>query len=180
VNFQIRRNGSLLNLTATPKLMKEDYGKPSYRLGFAFPSEVKHLPFTAALGKSLEANKKFSFLIIEVLQRLLRAKVSMKSMSGPIDIARQSGKMAEEGPLQFIFFMAGVSLNLGIFNLLPIPILDGGLILLLAVESVIRRDIRREVKERVYQAAFVFLVIFAAVVIYNDITKTALGHWLHM
>lgn len=74
--------------------------------------------------------------------------------------------------------MAGVSLNLGIFNLLPIPILDGGLILLLIIEGILRHDIKREVKERVYQAAFVFLVIFAAFVIYNDITKTALGRLL--
>jgi regulator of sigma E protease len=180
VTVQIRRGGSLHNLTATAKLMDSGYGKSLYRLGFSFPSEVKRLPFIEALGKSLEVNKKFSFLIVEVLQRLLRAKVSMRSMSGPIDIARESGKMAQEGPLSFIFFMAGVSLNLGIFNLLPIPILDGGLILLLAIEGILRHDIRREIKERVYQVAFVFLVIFAAVVIYNDITKTALGKLLHM
>ena len=61
--------------------------------------------------------------------------------------------------------------NLGIFNLLPIPILDGGLILMLAIESVIRRDIDQRIKERVYQTAFVFLVIFAAMVLYNDVTK---------
>ena len=68
--------------------------------------------------------------------------------------------------------MALISLNLAIFNLLPIPILDGGLMLMLLVESVMRRDIKQEVKERVYQAAFVFLVLFAAVVIFNDFSKT--------
>jgi regulator of sigma E protease len=182
VTVQVRRSGSLQNLTVTPEL-KEEEGKPIYRVGLvAEPAvEVGRLPFPSALLMSLEMNKKFSFLIIEVLQKLLRNQVSITSMSGPIDIARQSGKMAHEGPLSFIYFMAGVSLNLGIFNLLPIPILDGGMILLLMIEGVIRRDIRREIKERVYQAAFLFLVIFAAVVIYNDITKTALGKLLpHM
>jgi regulator of sigma E protease len=72
--------------------------------------------------------------------------------------------------------MALISLNLAIFNLLPIPILDGGLVLMLLVESVMRRDIKQEVKERVYQAAFVFLVLFAAVVIFNDVAKTIPSH----
>ena len=68
--------------------------------------------------------------------------------------------------------MAGISLNLGIFNLLPIPILDGGMILMLAIEGLLRRDISIRIKERIYQSAFVFLVLFAVVVIYNDIMKT--------
>ena len=71
--------------------------------------------------------------------------------------------------------MAGISLNLGIFNLLPIPILDGGMILMLIIESLIRRDINIRVKERIYQTAFVFLVLFAVVVIYNDIMKALPG-----
>jgi len=66
-------------------------------------------------------------------------------------------------------------LNLGIFNLLPIPILDGGVILLLLVESFMRRDISLRIKERIYQAAFVFLVLFAVMVIYNDLAKTLPG-----
>ena len=70
---------------------------------------------------------------------------------------------------------AMISLNLGIFNLLPIPILDGGVILLLFVESLMRRDISLHIKERIYQAAFVFLVLFAVMVIYNDMVKTIPG-----
>jgi len=71
--------------------------------------------------------------------------------------------------------MAAISLNLGIFNLFPIPIMDGGVILLLAIESVMRRDISMKIKERIYQAAFVFLILFAVVVIYNDIGKALPG-----
>jgi regulator of sigma E protease len=72
--------------------------------------------------------------------------------------------------------MAMISLNLGIFNLLPIPILDGGMILFLAIESLMRRDLNQAVKERVYQVAFVCLVLFAAVVIFNDLTKLIPTH----
>ncbi len=70
---------------------------------------------------------------------------------------------------------SGISLNLGILNLLPIPILDGGVILLLLVETLIGRDISLQIKERIYQVAFVFLVLFTVVVIYNDIAKMMPG-----
>ena len=68
-----------------------------------------------------------------------------------------------------------ISLNLGVFNLFPIPILDGGLMLMLLIESIMRRDISQQIKERVYQAAFVFLVLFAVMVIYNDVAKNLSG-----
>ncbi len=67
--------------------------------------------------------------------------------------------------------MAAISLNLGLFNLLPFPILDGGMILFLLVESIIRRDVNQVWKEHIYQAAFVMLILFAAFVIFNDISK---------
>jgi regulator of sigma E protease len=70
---------------------------------------------------------------------------------------------------------AGISLNLCVFNLLPIPILDGGVIMFLLIEGLMRRDISLRIKERIYQTAFVFLVLFALMVIYNDIMKTIPG-----
>ena len=88
-------------------------------------------------------------------------------------VAEVGAFLAAETPLLGI--SAAISLNLGIFNLLPIPILDGGVIMLLLVESLIRRDISLAIKERIYQAAFVFLVLFAAMVIYNDLVKTLPG-----
>jgi len=66
---------------------------------------------------------------------------------------------------------AEISLNLGILNLLPFPILDGGMILLLLIEGIMRRDISMDIKERIYQAAFVVLMAFFAFVIFNDVTK---------
>ena len=153
---------------------------PRYRIGVGEPTRTVRLPFLAAFETSVSLNKQYSMMIVDVLQRLLRKKVSLKQMSGPIGIAQQSGEALREGPLVFLGTMALISLNLGIFNLLPIPILDGGLILLLVIEGLMRRDIKREVKEMVYQAAFVFIIVFAVIVIYNDITKTALGKLLHL
>ena len=96
-------------------------------------------------------------------------------MEGPISIARLSGDAAREGPIQFINLMATVSLNLAIFNLLPIPILDGGVILLLLIEMLMRRDLSLTLKETVFKLGFVFLMMVVVFVLYNDITKLLPG-----
>ena len=96
-----------------------------------------------------------------------------KARSG---IAQAAGEAARQQRLDAADELtAAISLNLGIFNLLPIPILDGGVILFLLIEGLMRRDISMNIKERVYQAAFVFLVLFAVMVIYNDLMKTIPG-----
>jgi regulator of sigma E protease len=74
--------------------------------------------------------------------------------------------------------MSVVSLNLAIVNLLPIPILDGGMILLLAIEGLLRRDLKQEFKERMYQVAFVMLILFFAFIMVNDVSKLDLFHRL--
>ena len=97
--------------------------------------------------------------------------MSAKSLTGPIGIAQASGEAAREGLTPFLGLMVMVSLNLAIFNLLPIPILDGGVILMLAVEMLMRRDLNLQVKEMVFKVGFVFLMAVVAFVLYNDITK---------
>ena len=115
-------------------------------------------------------------LILELVQKLVQRKVSLRTVEGPIGIGRAAGQAAsEKGWTPLLELTAAISLNLGIFNLLPIPILDGGVILLLAVEGLMGRDISLNIKERIYQAAFVFLVLFAVMVIYNDLAKTLPG-----
>jgi regulator of sigma E protease len=102
-------------------------------------------------------------------------------MSGPIGIARQSGEMAQQaGWLPLMAFMSLISLNLGLFNLFPFPILDGGMILMLLVEGLMRRDISQPIKERIYQAAFVCLILFAGIVIFNDVMKALPGLAKHL
>src|ERR1035438_7701241 len=97
-------------------------------------------------------------------------------VSGPIGIAQEAGYAAQQkGWTPLLLLTSAISLNLGVFNLLPIPILDGGVIFFLLIESLMGRDIRQRIKERVYQAAFVFLVLFAVMVIYNDLLKTIPG-----
>ena len=179
VELTVIRGGQTLTFNLKPVLSKtEDPKEQRYRLGFLNKSETKvtTLPFTQALSLSLEQNKKYSLLILELAKKIVQRKVSLRAVSGPIGIAQDAGYAAQQkGWTPLMELTAGISLNLGIFNLLPIPILDGGVILFLLIEGLMRRDVSLRIKERVYQAAFVFLVLFAVMVIYNDLMKTLPG-----
>jgi len=179
VDLTVIRGAETLSFNLKPALSKtEDPKEQRYRLGFLNKSETKvtTLPFAQALSLSLEQNKKYSLLILELAKKLVQGKVSPRMVSGPIGIAQDAGYAAQQkGWTPLMGLTAAISLNLGIFNLLPIPILDGGVILFLLIEGLMRRDISINIKERVYQAAFVFLVLFAVMVIYNDLMKTIPG-----
>jgi regulator of sigma E protease len=200
VNFTIVRGSQTLNLTIQPVLAaasgtpqnRDDWfdrllrrlgfgnspaRKPEdhYRIGFSYSPEMKvgSLPLTEAFRRSLSDNRTNSLLLLDLVGKLVQGKISPKTISGPIGIAQVAGDAAQEkGWTPLIEITSMISLNLGIFNLLPFPIMDGGVILLLFIEAVMRRDISLQIKERIYQAAFVFLVLFATMVIYNDIAKT--------
>jgi regulator of sigma E protease len=103
------------------------------------------------------------------LGRLVRGQGSMKEFSGPISIARISGEMLRRGWVPVVSLMAMISLQLGIMNLLPIPVLDGGHIFILLVEGVARRDLSLQMKERIQQLGFAVLAVIMIVVIYNDV-----------
>jgi len=171
----ILRDGKTLPIKITPQLADSGDGTKDFRLGFSYlppPIKVQRLPFDKAVAASWKFNKKGSLLIVEVVKRMFTRQVSVRSLSGPIGIGQQVHQaVSMPGWMPIIGLMAYISLNLGIFNLLPIPILDGGMILFLIIESIIRRDVNQQFKERVYQIAFVCIIIFAVFVIFNDITK---------
>jgi regulator of sigma E protease len=174
----ILRNGQKQPFTIKPALDTKGSGQePRYRIGIASVlTKVVKLNFSDSFTRSLSDNKKSSFLILELLQKMVQRKVSMRQVDGPIGIGSAVGAAArEEGWTPLLLITAAISLNLGIMNLLPIPILDGGVILLLFIESLMQKEISLPIKERIYQAAFVFLVLFAVMVIYNDLVKTLPG-----
>jgi regulator of sigma E protease len=179
VDLVVARGDQTLNFQLTPVLSStEDPKEQRYRLGFVNKglTKVTTLPFPDALKLSFVQNEKYSLLILELAKKMIQHKISMKAISGPIGIAQDAGyAVQQKGWTPLMELTAGISLNLGIFNLLPIPILDGGVILFLLIEGLMRRDISINIKERVYQAAFVFLVLFAVMVIYNDLMKTIPG-----
>ncbi|HYM13255.1 MAG TPA: RIP metalloprotease RseP [Bryobacterales bacterium] len=171
------RNGVEHSATVTPVFHAESKDEgAAWRIGVGLmPKYVKvvtRLSFPAALRESIDWNRKNTSLIFEFLRGIVQRRMSPKSLEGPIGIARLSGDAARHGFTDLIMVMSAISLNLGIFNLLPIPILDGGVIILLLFESLIGRDINLAVKERIVQAGFVFLMLLFVFVIYNDIVKS--------
>jgi regulator of sigma E protease len=168
----VRRGAETKNFTVQPVLVDK-----RYRIGIgSMPMKVTSLSFPAALHLSIQENKKASLLILELVQKMLQGKISVRSIEGPIRIGQAAGEAAKrKGWTPLLLLTSAISLNLGVFNLLPIPILDGGVIFFLLIESLMGRDISLRIKERVYQAAFVFLVLFAVMVIYNDLLKTIPG-----
>ena len=178
IEITVLRDGQQKTFTLRPVLADvPGQQEKRYRVGLgSLPMKVSALPLAAAFRKSIEQNKEGSLLILELVQKMIQRKISIRTIEGPIGIGRAAGEAAtEKGWTPLMALTAAISLNLGIFNLLPIPILDGGVILLLFVESIMRRDISLQIKERIYQAAFVFLVLFAVMVIYNDLAKTLPG-----
>jgi regulator of sigma E protease len=173
--LDIVRDGKHIHLTVKPEMSDSGDGTQAYRLGFRAaepPVRVEQLSFTQSLAASWQFNKKSSLLIGDVLKKMFQRHVSVKSLSGPIGIGQVVHEAAQApGWLPLIGTVAQISINLGMFNLLPFPILDGGMIFLLIVESVFRRDLPMPIKERIYQVAFVCIVLFAAMVIFNDISK---------
>jgi regulator of sigma E protease len=137
--------------------------------GFIPPTEVHKLSFVPAVQDSIQQNWKMLRYAFITLGRLFRAEGSVKELSGPISIARISGEMVRRGWMNVIALMAMISLQLGIMNLLPIPVLDGGHIMILLVEGVARRDLSLRVKERIQQVGFAVLAALMIVVIYNDV-----------
>jgi regulator of sigma E protease len=168
ITLTVLRNGEQKTFTLQPVLSDK-----RYRIGIGtMQMKVKTLPFGPALDKSLEENRANALLILRLVKKMVQHKMPLKSIEGPIRIGQAAGEAARsKGWTPLMGLTAAISLNLGIFNLLPIPILDGGVILFLLIEGLMRRDISMNIKERVYQAAFVFLVLFAVMVIVNDLMK---------
>ncbi len=173
----ILRDGHQLNVTVQPVWLDFGNSEPAgYRLGFSAvppPFTVEQLPLGKAIRRSVSYNLRYSGYILDILHRLFtRHSAVMQQLSGPIGIARMTGQAAQmQGWEPIIGLTALISLNLGIMNLLPIPILDGGMILLLCIEGLLRRDLKQEFKERVYQVAFVMLILFFAIIMVNDVSK---------
>lgn len=175
VTLEFLRNGEKKAAIVTPIFHTSAEEGKAWRIGVnlvpKYDKVITRLSFTEALNESLDQNHKNATLIFQFLRAVVQRRMSPKSLEGPIGIARLSGQAARHGFSDLIVLMSAISLNLGIFNLMPIPILDGGVIVLLLLESLLGRDISLAVKERIVQVGFVFLMLLFVFVIYNDILK---------
>ena len=174
LHLELSRDGKTFQVDVQPVLAKLD-GPERWMIGVKagtkIPFKTTRLSLPAALDESLHESAKNALLMEKVLQGMMERRMSTKNLSGPIALIKQSGMAAEMGPAVYLGLMAMVSLQLAIFNLLPIPVLDGGSILMLLVEMTMRRDLSLNVKELVFKVGFVCIIMLVAFVIYNDLSR---------
>ena len=170
IELAIEREGREQLVLATPE-QRGDRGMLGIYVGEPTRSFTPG-PFEA-IQLSVERNIEFSGLIFRTLGGLFVGEVSPRQLMGPVAIAQLSGESAEAGWIALFTLMASISLNLGLLNLLPIPVLDGGHILIIALEGVARRDFSMAVKEKMLLAGFVLLMMLMVTVIYNDLTRVS-------
>ena len=168
--FVILRGSARLTLAVSPR--KEG---DAWKIGVALlpdvPQVIEKYPPGEAIRQGWRSLRADTHATVGVLMKLFVGRASVKQMSGPIAIGQFAGEAAREGAIPFVQLVGALSLQLGILNLLPIPMLDGGQIAILLVESGIRRDLSWKVKERILQVGLALLVLMMGVVIYNDILK---------
>ncbi|MGD9904544.1 MAG: RIP metalloprotease RseP [Vicinamibacterales bacterium] len=126
-----------------------------------------------ALNMSVKRNLATAGMIFVTLGELFTGDASPRQLMGPVGIAQLSGASAREGWVELFALMASISLNLGLLNLLPIPVLDGGHMAIMGMEALARRDFSMAMKERMLFAGFVLLMALMVTVIYNDLTRIA-------
>lgn len=171
VSLVVSRDQKLRHFSVVPQ--KNGATDGQWRIGVLLGAKVKmvSLPLNEAFIESAKWNVGNATMIFEALKSIIQQRLSARSLAGPVGIARLSGEAANQGPLVFLNLMAAISLNLAFVNLLPIPILDGGTLLLLIIEMVIRRDMSLQVKEAVFKVGFVLVMMLVVFSLYNDITK---------
>jgi regulator of sigma E protease len=175
IQITVERNGER-KVLSTPATRL-----PDGRLGFGFGKPpMERVGLLAAARYAVDLNIEILRLTGKALGQVFSGKRSARdTFSGPIGIARASSQaVRESGWGGFFSMLAFLSLNLGIFNLLPIPVLDGGMIFMLFVEGALAWvgvKLSMTVRERIQQVGFVFLLLLMGFVIINDITKTASG-----
>ncbi len=176
IHFLVQRNGKEVAAEVTPKYtMNPANGDMTWMIGIGANPDTEEgferEGFFAAVRDGGLETASYIRLIGDVISGLFRGRLSFRDLAGPVGIVQMSGQAAKRGPLTLIQWMAYISLNLGLLNLLPIPILDGGHVLMLGIEGTLRRDLSVAAKERFVQVGLVFLLGIFAFVMYSDILR---------
>jgi regulator of sigma E protease len=173
LELEIDRKGQVLHKTITPVQGLSESGETVYQIGVSQREEIayKHVPLKQSLREASLYSLDFIEKTAGVVGRLFSGRVSVRQLQTVVGISRAAGHAVHRGPLSVILLMSFMSVNLGVLNLLPIPILDGGNILLLTLEGIRRRDFSMAFKERFVQVGLVFLLVLFAYVMYNDVVR---------
>jgi len=171
VALKVQRKGQTIPITVTPQQGLSDAKDSTWQIGVSNQNELVYDRTSLSLATSYAFRRTGDFFVqtIGVVGKLFSGRASVKQLQSVVGISQIAGDAVRKGPPQVVFLMAFISVNLGILNLLPIPILDGGMIMMLTIEGFLRRDLSLAVKERFVQVGFVFLLLLFAYVMYNDV-----------
>ena len=178
VILTIRRDGSTVEFPMQPRMEKTKniFGEvvgERYMVGIARSEEVTYekVGFVAALEAGISQTWTWTYLTVMGLVKIIQKVVPASELGGPILIAKIAGERMEAGWVNFLYFMAVLSVNLGILNLLPIPILDGGHLVYFTVEAILRKPLHPKIIEILQQVGLVLLVTLMIFVFYNDLMR---------
>lgn len=180
----VRRDGALVALTVIPRPQRRDDGREVGFLGVgpsvdeeAMRARLRNVDYgpIGALGEALRQTWDMSALSVKMMARMLTGQVSLKQLSGPISMAEAAGKTAERGWLEYIHYLCLISISLGIMNLLPIPVLDGGHLLYDAAELLTGRPLPDRVKELGFYLGVGVLAVLMLFAVVNDFSRLTGG-----
>jgi regulator of sigma E protease len=169
--FTVQRAGSQVSITAVPRYNKAD---KRYLMGImaAQPAkvQVRYGP-VKSVNKMLDKTWEYTTMIYDVLAKLFSRQVSPKQLAGPIGIVQMTGLVALGGPVEVMNLMALIGINLGVLNLLPLIITDGGLLLFLLLEAIRRKPLSVKYQLLINRVAITFFILLFAYVTYNDMAR---------
>lgn len=169
VNVGIKRRDVYLDLKIVPIFVAAEQ---RYMIGVNVKdSQIVRYKFPKNFLKAASMTIQQALLAIRTVKKIFKRKIPLKAFSAPPSIAYITGKVAKTGFYNLFFLMGVISFQLGFFNLLPIPALDGGQILILAIEGTIRRDLPETVKDWILKLGFGFLLLFFVLLLFLDLFK---------
>jgi len=174
LEFSVERGEEPLTLFITPRLEGKT-GKIGIQSYMEY--DTKTYGFFAAIGRSVKENIKLAFVLFNYIRDLMIGEASVKGVGGPILIAKYSYAFLRAGFISMLSFIAFVSLQLGVINLFPIPVFDGGQILVLGLEGAFRRDFSPKVKQVVMMIGFAIFVFLLGFLILNDVARNLPNGW---
>jgi regulator of sigma E protease len=179
IALDIERNGNIQSLQLTPDSKAVGAGKMEGFAGIApkvipLPNEYKTIrqygPFMAIYQAS-DKTWQLMKLTVSMVGKLITGDVKLNNLSGPISIAQGAGMSAEYGVVYYLMFLALISVNLGIINLFPLPVLDGGHLLFLAIEKLKGGPVSERVQDFSYRIGSILLVLLMGLALFNDFSR---------
>lgn len=175
LKFRLQRDSRELELTVQPirREGKNIFGErqESWAIGIASEVAIEKSDPLLAVGQAFSKTGEYSILTLVALFKMIKGEVSPKTLGGPLLIAQMAGQQAREGLGSFFFFVAILSVNLGVLNLLPIPVLDGGHLLFFLLEGILGRPVKLKHRERAQQVGIFVLIMIMIYAFYNDIAR---------